>query len=257
MNAARLINLAPMLILIAFLAYSSYSLHASLPGAAAERVELEKELQSVMREIVASGTATTARLDAGLRDPFQVITSRRSAAVAPLKLPEAASPAAPDPLAEIVQDLRLDATLIHGRDQIAVISGKIYAQGQQIQLDTGSDEPAPTLVLVSVFPTRVVLRGDTRSYVLSYPDQLGKRKDQTETQEAADASEIDPAGQLALFQKLLSSPLGALGKSVIGKRTLTDPAARFGPVGGSARARRARSPGTAPRGAGIPPTSLP
>ena len=49
---------------------------------------------------------------------------------------------------------------------------------------------------------------------------------------------IDPAGQSAMFQRLLSSPIGALGKSLIGNTVPTAPSTR------SRRGSRARNGGT-------------
>ncbi len=54
--------------------------------------------------------------------------------------------------------------------------------------------------------------------MLGYPEQLGKKRETKDdsAERAADAATLDPAGQSAMFQKLLGSPLGALGKSLIG-----------------------------------------
>jgi hypothetical protein len=229
MNRAKLIKMIPTLVMVIFLAYSSYAMQGSLPGSAGERAELEKGLDIMVRELVASGTATAERLGDGMRDPFQVIKPRQAAAQGPA-LPDAAPQSGPDPVADIVHGLRLDATLIRGHEQVAVIDGKIYSQGQRLRLERSGGEPPPTLVLVSVFPTRVVLRGDSRSYVLGYPDQLGSRKDDPEKARTAEMSEIDQGGQVALFQKLLKSPLGALGKSVLGKSAETKPRHRTRPA---------------------------
>ncbi len=49
MNTANLLKLAPTLILIAFLAYSSYSLHGSLPTRTSGAADLTKGLDMMVK----------------------------------------------------------------------------------------------------------------------------------------------------------------------------------------------------------------
>jgi hypothetical protein len=101
------------------------------------------------------------------------------------------------------------------------------------------------LYIVSVLPAKVILHASGKSYQLGYPDQLGKRPEEkaARAESPADAmAEIDPGGELKMFQNLLNSPLGALGKSVIGDKALqglgSDPPA-------AKRSRRTRQTPTA------------
>jgi hypothetical protein len=246
MNTAKFLRLAPTLILASFLAYSSYSMQATLPGAAEERAELSKGLDAMVQDILSSGTVAVDRLGGELRDPFQVGLKPG----APAATQDAAPPSPEvDPLAEIVRGLKLDATVLHGRDQIAIIDGRIYSRGQHLRVDDGSGPAASPLFLLVVQPSKVILRADSKNYVLGYPDQLGRKPDSgneaaSRSAKAEAMDEIDPGGQLALFQKLLNSPLGALGKSMIGKPSPTDPASRA--------SRRNRSLPGGGAGAGAP-----
>ena len=60
-------------------------------------------------------------------------------------------------------------------------------------------------------------------------------------------AELDPGGQRALFERLLNSPLGAMGKSLLGNQTLTDPSAG---TPGARRTRRSRGAPTSTTSAG-------
>src|SRR5262249_54864919 len=67
--------------------------------------------------------------------------------------------------------------------------------------------------------TSVLLGGDGKHYSLGYPEQLGKKQeaegDPASSKERAMA-EIDPSGEMEMFQRLLNSPLGALGRGLLG-----------------------------------------
>jgi len=249
MNTAQAIKAAPTLILVAFLAYSSYSMHTSLPGAAAEDAALAKGLDILVQDLVESGSAAAAKLGKEIRDPFQVIVPP----TAPVELAKVQDPPPPepsaDPMAELVQGLSLDATFIQGRDQIAIIDGRIYSRGQRLVVAVEDGQSSTPLVVASVFPTKVVLQGGGKSYVLGYPNQLVKLKDESPRGGApspgeSTMAELDPGGQMAMFQKLLNSPLGALGKSMIGNSLATDSSPR-----GSSGPQPSRPPGarTTPR----------
>ncbi|HZW34298.1 MAG TPA: hypothetical protein VFF52_26480 [Isosphaeraceae bacterium] len=227
MNTAQALKAAPLLSLVAFLAYSAYSMHASLPGADAQDAALAKGLDILVQDLLDSGTVAAAKLGQEVRDPFQAVVTQ-PAAVDRAKPQETPAPApAADPLAEIVQGLSLEATFIQGRDQIAIIDGRIYSRGQRLMVEGKDGASAAPLSLASVFATQVVLQGGGRTYVLGYPDQLGKRKDESPAgpplSREATLAELDPGGQMAMFQKLLNSPLGVLGKSLVGKSLSTDP----------------------------------
>jgi hypothetical protein len=218
MNTTTLIKLSPMLLMIAFLAYAGYSIHSSAADPDGGPSALAKEVDSVVQELRAVGNAIATVPVGPLRDPFQVAAKPAAAEVeteddAPLE-------SAGDPLAEIVKKLRLDATFVQGRDQIAIIDGRIYTKGQHLVGSGQSAGTASELFLVGVLPSKAVLHANGRNFVLSYSDQLTSPLDKGKPGAAESArdgmAEIDPGGQLAMFQKLFNSPLGALGKSMIG-----------------------------------------
>jgi hypothetical protein len=211
MSIQRLIKLAPTAILLAFVGYASASLHGTLPDSGATQAELTKGLDVMVQDLATDSAAALKQVK--LRDPF---LPAAPAAAEVAARPDAPAPSKADPLAEIVAGLSLDATFIQGRDQLAIIDGRIYKKGQRLVL-RGDDESSPTLDVVFVKPTGVILRGDGRNYFLQYPERFGSKSDRApEAGGQDDAAVVDPAGQAAMFQKLLKSPLGALGKSLIG-----------------------------------------
>ena len=141
------------------------------------------------------------------------------------------------------RDLKLDATFVQGRDQIAIIDGRIYSKGQHCRLDGDSDE----LYSQAVPGQRpadegrsCTADGRTTCWVIPTSSAASARPDAAGAEIAQEATaEIDPGGQLAMFQKLLNSPLGALGKSMIGDPA--GPAARSGSAVANARAPRTAS----------------
>jgi hypothetical protein len=242
MNAARLIKYSPTAILVIFLGYAAYSLQAALPDAAEKQAAIEKGFDLLLKKLVTTDPAGGAA-SIRSRDPFLVVR--------PPAPPEAAEPDAPespesDPLAEVIADLKLDATFLQGRDQLAIINGRIYHKGQALAL-AGQDKSLPSIVVLFVKPTGVILRGGGKNYLLGYPEHLGKKPDDGpgDAREAG-AETIDPAGQAAMFKKLLNSPLGALGKSLIGD------AVPSRPPSGSRRGARDRRNGTRSSGPSSP-----
>ena len=123
-----------------------------------------------------SGSSLENGLTAALRDPFQVVLEPGAITDAlNLRMARADS----DLLAEIVRGLKLDATFLQGRDQMAMINGRVYSKGQSLLLDGNLGDSSPTLVVVNVLPAKVILGSGDRNYVLGYPDQLGGRADKS------------------------------------------------------------------------------
>jgi hypothetical protein len=230
MTTAKLINLLPMLIMVTFLGYTGYSIHASAGDPAGGESGLEKDLDSMLQNMIAVGDAIADSTSSAFRNPFQV----RSQPAAVAHSDDVPPDPAVDTTAEIVQRLKLGATFVQGRDQMAIIDGRIYSKGQHLLIDGGSGKSSATLTVINILPEKVILHGGDKNYVLGYPDQLGGRPANArgEGSEAATA-EIDAGGQLALFQKLLNGPLGALGKSLTG-----NPAGSSSRGGSGSRSRR-------------------
>ena len=176
MKTVKLLKLAPMLIMVAFLAYTVYSIYASLGAPAAGQSDPKKGLEIKVDDILdASGAAVRSLASEGLRNPFQVRTKPGA--------PEAQDATLLDsemtPLAEIVRGLTLEATFLQGRDQLAMIDGRVYSQGQHLVLKGGSGKSVSTLSVASVSPAKVILEGGGQNYELTYPDQLGGRANKT------------------------------------------------------------------------------
>lgn len=211
MSAARLIKFSPTAILLAYLGYASFSLQAALPGAADQEAALARGLEQTLKELVAT-ESVAADAASRLRNPFLAVRQP----VPDAAEPEASADPASDRLAEIIAGLSLDATFLQGRDQLAIINGRIYHKGQKLALP-GHDDSMPPVLVLFVKPTGVILSGGGKNYLLGYPEQFHKKPAaDAEADPAPVSAESDPAGQAAMFQRLLNSPLGALGKSLIG-----------------------------------------
>jgi hypothetical protein len=170
MNPAKLIKQAPMVILVTFLTYAGYSIHASADDPADGQAGQLKDVTTVVPDVVTAGNAVERDQADVLRDPFQVGKKPGAAAGAHEHLDEASSGS--DRLAEIVQGLKLDATFLRGRDEMAIINGRVYSKGEHLIIHAASDDSLPPLIVVSVLPSKVSLRGGDKDYVLGYPDQL-------------------------------------------------------------------------------------
>jgi hypothetical protein len=143
-----------------------------------------------------------------------------------------------DPLAGFVHSLSLDATFLQGKTQIAIINGRMYHQGQHLIVQDEGEKALSPLLVQNVQVHRVTLTAHNTSYELGYPDQLSSPPVDRRRADGS-VAEIDPEGELALYKKLLSSPLGKLGKSLTGNTGAPPP--------GAGRARR---PGRHRGGAG-------
>jgi len=194
MKTAALLKRTPTLIVVAFLAYACYSIHASLPDSSAGRTDLAKGLDVMTKDVVhTSANEVRSLTKVMLRDPF-----RLSLKAADASKPTTAGPddSEADSLAKIVSDLTLDATFLQGQTRIAIISGHIYHQGQRliVQGETGNSH-AP-LIIQSVMAHLVTLSARGMTFELGYPDQLGNRS------------------AIGKVPGPVPSPLGKLGKGV-------------------------------------------
>jgi hypothetical protein len=242
MNTASLLKRAPILIMIACLSYSCYTIHAILPDSSAGPSDLAKGLDILVEDAIHAGADEVKALTReALRDPFR-IRPKPEEATKPVDV--AAADPESDPLAGVVQGLSLDATFLQGKTQIAIINGRMYNQGQHLLLQADSGKTYSPLFVRNVQAQRVTLMAHNRTYELGYPDKLGARP--AEARKASGASvdgsiaEIDPEGELAFYKKLMNSPLGKLGKSLTGD--LGSPG-RASPTAATAKSSRSRARG--------------
>ena len=244
MRIATLIKLAPTTILVGSLGYSWFSMESGLPGAAETRADVQKGLDRMVQEVLTESSTAASKLEGKLRDPFWVsVPKTADKETAP---GQGTGPAESDELAEMVRGMTLDATFLQGRDQLAVIDGRIYRRGQNVAIPEDSATQGRSLQLIAVTRTGVLLKGAGKHYALGYPEQLGKKKDEGEggsgAAEQRALAEIDPAGQMEMFQRLLNSPLGAMGRGLIG-----DAATPGRPPAGARKPGARRSPAPGPR----------
>ncbi len=209
MNPLQMARIAPTAILLAYLVYSGFTLESSTPLAVEQKAEIARGLDVLFNDVAEIGEELV-RMEGELRDPFQIV-------VPPPPEPEPNEVAAAEPLADpleaVVAALNLEATFVQGKEQIAIIDGRIYSKGQKLKIDE-AQAPDARLVLLFVKPTGVILRGDGKNYALAYPDHFPTREPARPA--TNDDPPIDPGGQLEMFQKLLNSPLGSLGKGWLG-----------------------------------------
>ncbi len=250
MNMTRLIQVLPMLVTVAALAYAAYSIQPVAPvltpaagsATAGKQAPAEGAGQAVPK--AGSPEAAPAVRVAG-RNPFQVAAKSNRSEDDKNSTPEFDKP---DPSLVALEGLTLDATFLQGRTQMAIIDGRIYEPGQN--LVGANDEPSP-LIVTHVFMNKVIFQADGKRYYLAYPDQLAPPTASTEDESAAPGQGELPPGlgsqdlgsQLALIRALLSSPNGGLGAGLIGAagggNPLADNAPRTKALGGG---RGTRSP---------------
>jgi hypothetical protein len=213
LKTIKLANRVPTLIMLAFLTYASYSVHASLPDAANEGKDMANGPDVMMKDLLhASADEAKSLTNVVFRDPFRA--SQKPADAPKPQKADLAEDSGADPLAELVKGLALDATFLQGQTQIAIINGRSYHRGQHLiaQGDTGrTDTP---LFVKDVLKHSVTLSARGKTYELGYPDQLA-----------------NPAR--ASNAQMLNSPLGNLGKGLTGNTKPGQPST----AGSSSRSR--------------------
>jgi len=241
MNPAALLKRAPTILIVAFLAYACYSIHASLPDSAEERSELAGGLDVMLKDLLRASTSEVRSLTKEmLRDPFRIGHDAAEKSKA-----EVVDDSDAYSLADFVSTLTLDATFLQGKTQIAIIGGRMYHRGEHITVQTETGKANSPLLVQTVQPHRVTLSARGKTYDLVYPDKLGTSPAprQGPGRAPADGSiaEIDPEGELAFYKRLLNSPLGRMGKAMTG---IKGPGAGANQRGtGSRSARSPRSSG--------------
>src|SRR5205823_7256842 len=129
---------------------------ASHPGSTAVPPELSKGLDLIVDDLLDAGVATARTLAReGIRDPFQVTSRPDEPADASQAQAVAASEPESDLLAEVVQGLTLDGTFLQGRDQLAIIGGRVYSRGQHLRVDDSGGASSSPLLVFSVQSSKV------------------------------------------------------------------------------------------------------
>ncbi len=223
MNVTKLIQVLPMLVTVAALAYFAYSIQpvapiltpAVGPATAVKQAPAEGAGQAVVK---AGSPEAAPAVRVASRNPFQVAANPDRTGDDKNSTPEFDKP---DPSLVALDGLTLDATFLQGRTQMAIIDGRIYEPGQN--LVGANDEPSP-LMVTQVFMNKVIFQAEGKRYYLAYPDQLAPPAASAEEEPAAPGQGEIPPGmgsqdlgsQLALIRSLLSSPNGVLGTGLIG-----------------------------------------
>jgi hypothetical protein len=173
MNMPKLMRLLPMLIMVASLAYATYSMQplgsSTSAGPNTSVHAKEQAAGKESRPAVASSLAKGAvpkRL-AIPRDPFQVVSKPGSAEAVKGLADKASGHTEIDPYPGMIQGLTLSGTFLQGRTEIAIISGQIYEKGQYLR---GLGDESSPLRVAQVLTTGVILQAGGTQYVLSYPE---------------------------------------------------------------------------------------
>jgi hypothetical protein len=242
MKTTALLKRSPALIMVSLLTYACYSVHASVVELTSSRSALTNGLDDKIKDFIhASKDEVQGLTRAVLRDPFRAV----------IKAADASQPAPGPPpddkaesLAGIVKALTLDATFLQGQTRIAIISGRIYHQGQNLVIRGDTGKSYSPLFVQSVHAHSVTLGARGNTYELGYPgNRPALAKDRGANPKDGTTAEIDPEGELAFYKRLLNSPLGKMGKSLTGN---TGSGAMANPRTGASRSARSRGGPSAP-----------
>ena len=171
MTAARLLKLAPTLIVAAVMGYAAYSIDPRCRPSPRRRPPPPRP-PAGRRAGSPRGAGPTE--GPGRRQP--------EAGPKPLRRGRQAGPGGQargrprrgrgrpvDPYLAIVQGLTLNATFVQGKTQYASIDGRLYQRGQHLD---GPGGGASNLVVAQVTPGEVTLEADHGRYRLGYPEGL-------------------------------------------------------------------------------------
>lgn len=105
------------------------------------------------------------------RDPFRPVHQEKTDSLErePLPTPPPAQPKPPaeDQIRETLSGLVLGATYIQGDRRAALIDGRVYRQGEPLELSTPTPEPC---VVAGIFPDKVLILHRGRTVEVTYPD---------------------------------------------------------------------------------------
>lgn len=164
MNSRKLLRLAPTLIMVGVMGYSTYAVQpATVPADAA--TAKPKSTSSVVSLVDPEAQKTNDPVRSKpIRNPFLAIVQSSGHGHG-----KGGADAAQDPYRAVLQQMTLNATFVQGSAQYASINGRLYHRGEQLE---GPDGASSGLWIAQVTPTEVVLEAEGKRYTLSYPDQL-------------------------------------------------------------------------------------
>ena len=168
MNTRKLLKLAPTLIMVAVMGYSTYAVQPDGP-APVDAASTKSKLAFPITSLVQPDTDKPndpAHLKP-LRNPFLAIVQPTERGRG--KGGADAGQAALDPYRVLLQQMTLNMTFVQGSVEYASINGRLYQRGEQLE---GPDGARLGLSIVRVTPTEVLLEAEGKPYTLSYPEQL-------------------------------------------------------------------------------------
>jgi hypothetical protein len=173
MNMPKLMKLLPMLIMVASLAFATYSMQpvgsstSTRPNANARTKEQATGKEAWPTSAASLAKGAVSKHLATLRDPFQVVSKPGSTETAKGLADKTSGHSEIDPYPGVIQGLTLTGTYLQGRTEIAIISGQIYEKDQYLR---GLGDEQSSLRVAQVHTTGVILQAGSTQYVLSYPE---------------------------------------------------------------------------------------
>jgi len=166
MNTARLLKLAPTMIMAITMGYSAYSINPQTPiistsPTSAPAGDRPVPGASKARAPIATGSRRG-------RNPFVMLTRPGQGNKTGTELAAGREPRVDFNLS-LVQGLTLNATFVQGKTQYASIDGILYERGQHLK--SPSDQRS-SLVVAQVTSNEVVLEANGSRYRLGYPNQF-------------------------------------------------------------------------------------
>lgn len=168
MNTRKLLRLAPTVIMVAVMGYSTYAVQPAAPAPLDAAAAKPKSAIPIVSLVLPDADEATdpAHLKP-VRNPFLAIV--QSAQHGHGKGGADAGQGAADPYRMLLQQMTLNATFVQGSVEYASINGRLYNRGEQLE---GPDGARLGLLIVRVTPAEVVLEAEGKRYTLAYPEQF-------------------------------------------------------------------------------------
>jgi hypothetical protein len=156
--SGRIAKIAPTAIVLAVMGYLCWPYFNEAPDAPDETKENKLP-------VIATALLSPPPEPAPDRDPFKQPGQTKSAAPV---APKPKTPATARSLADAVNTMNgqvLNATYIHGERRLALISNRIYAEGEELKSQSSTASP---LTVARIYPDKVLLRRDGVTLELKY-----------------------------------------------------------------------------------------